>query len=315
VGYESVSKQAAIVAACTLLSRAAAAQQAESRFNIGAEVTSTWDYNVGISPDDNDKFDVITTGIAVDLRYALVQRQGFEIDASLTPFYNHVSDLNDLSNYGATAGLDLRGEFGPGFTDPWYSISLDYTLARWDDSDPRDGDWVDVELAVGKRFTPKFGISGGYRYHQRWQDDNNPECISGACGRWRTDKVFDHSKNGLFGHVDWFVQDKTSVYFEYSYWDGDVASTGQTGRFGDAVVTDDLAFGGWTRANGDSAEYKVWRADAKTHITEAGINHNFSDHVTVGLSALYLWTSDVSSQASDEDYETARVALTLRYDR
>lgn len=295
---------------------AASAEDARSPFHAALNVDVGWSDNIGLTADEVDKIDVFTTRLGVDLGYHLIDSADRELVASVTPFYQWVSDVEDLSNYGATFGLDLRGAFGREFTDPWYQASLDYTAAEFKDSDPRDGSWLELQLTLGKRFTPLFGISGGYRYEQRWQADDDPECITAGCApqfNWKIGEVFDLERNGVFIHADLQPAQATSLFLEYSYWSGDVAVTGRGARPNEPVV-DDLALEGYTNAAGNPRPYRVWRSEADQHVAELGVERGFGDRFSVQLSAYYLWTTDVESGISEDDYENTVVTLSLAFD-
>lgn len=285
----------------------------DSRFDVAASFAVGWQDNIALTAEEPDKIDVATTEVDLALGYRLVQTRDLEIAASLTPFYEWVSDVEDLSNYGVTAAAELSGAFGADFTAPWYAARAGYTLIRFDDSDPRDGDWVDVELALGKRFTPRFGIHAGYRYHQRWQEDDEPACVTAGCApqfNWQIDEVFDLERHGVFLHADLMPAETTTVFAEYTFWSGDVAVSGRSAVPNVAVV-DDLALEGYTNADGSPGVFRVWRADADQHVVELGIGQRFSERLSTRLSAIYLWTSDVQNEISEEDYENTMVTLSF----
>jgi len=288
-------------------------QAAESPFSAAVNVSVGWEDNIALIADERDKIDAAVTRVGVDLRYQLVQTTTYELDASVTPFYEWVSDVEDLSNYGATVGLGLRGAFAPDFTAPWYSVGLDYTITRFEDSDPRDGDWIDVELALGKRFTPLFGIHGGYRYQQRWQEDDDPVCVTGGCApqfNWLIDEVFDLERHGAFLHADLTPVESTNVFVEYSFWNGDVGVAGR-GAVPNVAVVDDLALEGY---DGSPGIFRVWRTDADQHVVELGTSRRLTDRMSVELSAMYLWTSDVNNEISEDDYENTVVTLSFTFE-
>ena len=301
-------------------------QQTESRFSATLNGSVGWQDNIGFASQSEDKFDVFTTEVDVDLGYKLVQQQGLELEASVRPFYAYVGDLSDLSNYGVDFGATLLGEFGPDFTDPWYSLSLGYTFIGFDDSDPRDGSWLEFEATLGKRFSPSFGLSGGYRYFQRWQDDNDPLCQvqpggapgGGGCAVWITGEVFDHERHGGFAHADFFFGDRTNLFVEYTFWKGDVSATGRPARAG-AVMTSDQAFGTFTSGSNEFY-YFVWRSDADQHVAEVAVNRQFSERWNAELSLVYLWTSSVDSQSGtatgpldDDNYQNFLVNLSVAF--
>lgn len=299
--------------AALLLSAPAVAQDAGSRFSAAANLALGWEDNIALTADEQDKIDVATTEVAVDLAFRLAETRMVRLEGSLTPFYEWVSDVEDLSNYGGTVGLELVGGFGSGLTAPWYSARAGYTLIRFQDSDPRDGDWLDLELALGKRFTPRFGLHGGYRYHQRWQQDDDPICVTGGCAPrfgWQTDEVFDLERHGAFVHADLLPFASTTVFVEYAFWDGDVAVAGRPAVPGVAVV-DDLALEGY---DGNPGVFRVWRSDARQHVIEIGTRRRLTDRLSAELTAFYLWTSDVNNEISEDDYENTVVRLGFTFD-
>ena len=292
---------------------AQATQAAESPFTVAANLSVGWEDNIALIADEEDKIDAAVTRFGLNLGYQLAQTTTYQLEASLTPFYEWVSDVEDLSSYGATVGLALRGAFASDFTAPWYSIGLDYTIARFKDSDPRDGDWIEAELALGKRFTPSFGIHGGYRYQQRWQQDDDPECVTGGCApqfNWLIDEVFDLERHGVFLHADLMPVESTNVFLEYSFWNGDVGVAGR-GAVPDVAVVDDLALEGY---DGNPGIFRVWRAEADQHVAELGVSRQLTDRVSAEVSAMYLWTSDVDNEISEDDYENTVVTFSLTFE-
>lgn len=276
--------------------------------NIGFAPSITSDYTpAALRQNATLKFDDITTRIAGTVSYDVLRDSGREFVLSATPFYARVSDLDGLSNYGVSVDATYRGEFGSAFTDPWYSASAGYTLIRFDDSDIREGGWFDLALTVGKRFSPKFGISGGARYFDRSQENksglcpNTPSSVNPDCPvSWRQGEVFELSKWGAFAHGDYFVSDKTALFIEYSYWDGDEASTFSFPNSQPTPFADDPAFGtAWVAGNGTAIDYRVWRVQAKQHIVELGVGHQLTDQVLVNLTFIHLETSDLEREGSD----------------
>lgn len=303
---------------------AAAEDQSGDRLSFGIDLGARWEDNINLAGDDVDveyvgsgpEFDDWTTSLTGSVSYAFIQSSGAELTGSLSAFYNDVNDIDGLSNWGGTAGLSFRGEFGAAFTDPWYSVSVDYTTAEFDDSRIRDGDWISAEAMVGKRFNPKFGMSAGARYLTRDQDNStglcpnrsNPDCP----GNWREYEVFDQDRWGLFLHADWFITDRTSLFAEFSYWDGEEDATlplrngnGGGGRFpgwlnGQDIFADDPVFGRASFRNAgngniSTADYIVWRVEAEQHVWEAGLRQALTDTIALEVVAIYMTTGDVES--------------------
>ncbi|MCR9261590.1 MAG: hypothetical protein NXH95_17875 [Pseudomonadaceae bacterium] len=319
----------------------------DSSWTVGVDIGTRWDSNINLASDEFDsqyagssaEFDDFTSNINLNISYALIETASQELVATLSGFHNSVSDNNKLSNTGATIALDYRGEFGSNFTDPWYTLGIEYTIAEWDDSRIRDGDWIDLEAAIGKRFTPKFGLSGGLRYLKRNQKNSTRLCPNRSAvncpGNWREDEVFDQERAGAFIHADWFISQSTSVYFEYSYWDGDEDGTlplrnqnsaqveeGSEGWLnGQDVFADDPAFGRgaarYTNIN-RGLDFIVWRVEAVQNVFELGINQVLTDSISLAFVAAYMDASDVESpdrrgETELGGYENTAVMATLSF--
>ncbi len=306
----------------------AGAVQAEEaqRLHWSADVGVRWEDNIGLGVESVEEFDDITTRVAGGLQYDLLVESGREFVINGTLFYEQVSDLDDLSNYGFTVGADYRGEFGQALTAPWYTFGIDYTVAEFADSDPRDGSWLDVELVLGKRFSQKFNLSGGVRYHQRWQDDDDPDCpefpannnsCSSGVIMWNGDEVFDQDRIGYFVNGEFNFNARTSAFIEFSIVDGDEDATGLTNslRFcgggvnsGCNVFTNDLAFGtppggGW---------FQVWKVDVTQRLWEVGVNHAFNNKWSLNVTAVNMQSARVeNSEQSMPDYDNTAVIATL----
>lgn len=287
------------------------------RFHFSTEFGTRWEDNIGLTGDDTNpdfvgdaEFDDLTYQFSATLGYDLFRTRSHEISASVTPFYNRVDDLGGLTNWGLTTGMQYRGEIGPAFTDLWYGFSVDYTFADFDESRIREGDWWEAELIVGKRFNPKFGLSGGARWLDRGQDNDKGLCPTRSnadCpGFWGPDEVFEQERWGAFIHADWFLTDKTSFFIEYSYWDGDEDATsplrGCNRSDSPCLVNtadtfaDDPAFGNAQfGALANPVPFTVWRVEAKQHIVELGWRQALTDKITFELVGAFMETSDVVS--------------------
>ena len=259
------------------------------RFHFSAEFGARWEDNIGLTGDDTNpdfigdaEFDDVTYQYSATLGYDVFRTRSQEVSVSVTPFYNRVDDLSGLTNWGVTTGIQYRGEIGPAFTDPWYGASIDYTFADFDESRIRKGDWLEAELIVGKRFNPKFGMSGGARWLDRNQENSTGLCPSNVnvdCpGNWGPDEVFEQERWGAFIHADWFFSEKTSFFVEYSYWDGDEDATSPLLGCGRSdspcrqntadTFADDPAFGDAQFATRGTRPFTVWRVDAKQQVIE-----------------------------------------------
>ena len=351
---QAISSTAAALVLLLLGTSAAAQDAAGKRSHFSLDLGVRWDDNIGLAPDDqdqeyigDDQLDEFTTGLAIRYAYDVVSTQSSELTAGITGFYNAVADLEGLSNSGLTVDVAYRSEFGPEFTDPWYSLSASYTLASFQDSRIRDGDWFELEAMVGKRFSPKFGLSGGARYFDRSQDNDTRLCpnrptrlncpgVSAANPQgWSPDEVFEQDRWGVFVHADWFVSDNTALFAEYSYWDGDEDATlalrsaagGQRDPGwlnGQDVFADDPAFGqpsfrnANTGAVTNNVDFIVWKVDTTQHVFELGVRQRLTDTIGLEVIGVYLTTSATTSPGrrgddSLDDYENTALMANLTF--
>ena len=314
---------AAVLALMTFSSPAGAA----GPVHFSADMEVRWDENIGLAGASEDEFDDITTRIAGKMVYDLLVETGREFTIDGQVFYAQVADLSDLSNYGLEIGADYRGEFGSALTAPWYTIGLDYTIAQFSDSEPRDGSWLDLEVVIGKRFNETFNLSGGVRFHQRWQSEDDPFCPqfpnnNNSCTvgtiDWNGDDVFNQERFGYFINAEVNFGARTSAFFEWSYASGDEDATGQSGNFpkcgaggvaggansGCNIFTNDLAFGQFLNAAGNPRFYQVWKAEVVQRVYEIGVIHEFNDQWSGDITFIRMEAPSVKNHEVDmEDYQ------------
>jgi hypothetical protein len=275
-----------------------------------------YDDNIGFSGDSKDEVDDITTTVKGDLSWDFINDGSREFSGGGSLFYSNVSDLSGLTHWGAVVNLDYRGEFSPEFTAPWYGFSADFTWADFDDSEVREGYWAEIEAVLGKRFSPALGMSGGLRYFDRTQTGDGV-APAGANVNWQENKVFDQSRWGAFIHGDWFIGERTVLFAEYSYWDGDIASTARFPQQG--TLSNNRDTFSWDEAFGPAGpgienSWVVWKADAKKHIGEVGINFNLTDDLALGGSAIYVTSTDTRTETgSSSDYSNVTGLLSLTW--
>lgn len=262
-----------------------AAEADSSPISFGFEGGFRYDSNIGFSPDDDDEFDVWTTQVSGGVDWTAVNTGEFELVFSGDGFYNYVSDLNDLTNYGLTGGIAFRNFFGTDLTSPYLGLDAEVTYIKFDDSDLREGYWTDWRFTLGKRLNQRWGVSVGARYFRRWQDNDTagPEGTLLEDG----DEVFDQQKAGGFAHIDFFAGADTTLFFEFTYFSGDVVATATVPSFGFPPVVEpgftpialDPAFG---------SDQFAWRLDADQYIVEGGLTHSFTDRLILNVNLEYI---------------------------
>jgi len=259
-----------------------------------------YDDNLGLAPDSKSERDDVTLTIAGGLTWVPVQTATDTTAVGVTAFYDGVVDLEDLSNYGARLDLSHTHQFGESFTAPWVRVSVAGLFREYEDSEPRDGYAGEAELAVGKNLGPRVEISLGARFNMRESTDDNPEgTLAGA----DSDEVFDQERSGGFVRVDVSPAPRTSLFFEYSYMTGDVASTADILEFGNGLQFErvrDFAYE-------EGSRYLAYKLDADQNVYSIGLSQDLSARISLSVGASYM---DADAEQGNE-YENVVVTAGL----
>jgi len=257
------------------------ANAADSPISWSLTPAARYDDNIGLAPDSSSERDVVTLSMAGGLSWSPVQSATDDLSVSAGLFYDGVQQLEDLSNYGATAGVSYTHQFGSNFGAPWIRLSLDGVYREYEDSEVRDGYSGDAKLAFGKRFGPKFEASVGVRYQMREGTDDNPE---GALAGANSDEVFDQDRDGAFLRLDFSPTPRTSIFFEYNYFSGDVASTADFTMFEGGLQFDrarDFAYE-------EGSRYLVYKIDADQDVYSLGLTRELSERFSIEVGSSFL---------------------------
>lgn len=293
---------------------AAACQQpaiADQPFGFSAEAGIRFEDNLGLSPKGKDKVDDVTTHIGFNGDYEAFVTTTSQFTIGAGVYYDLLSDITDLSNYGAKLSVLYRHEFDTALTAPWFSLGADGQWLEYRDSDIRDGYIITGTATIGKRLNSKVGISGGYKYFLRRSSDDNPDGQGGWCDTdwppgqcpaaewndpWKdADEVFDLDRHNFFVRIDFAANEATRFYGDVTYFDGDAAASGRSfnngGKFSSAR---DFAFG---------SDYVAWKIDADGFISQLGVSHSFTEKFSLDAFVEYL----SANGESDNDYENTAV--------
>src|SRR5262245_49187128 len=176
-----------------------------------------YDDNIGFAPDEESKRDEVTTRVQGTVTWQPVQTARSEIALTTGLYSEFLADLTDLNNTGAVGKVRLYQQLTPALTSPWMALESEITWMSFNDSDVREGYKVDSELAFGKRFNEKFGLSVGYRYQLRVSTESDPEgtLVDPIFGDRNSDEVFDQDRQGGFVNVE-LTFPKTTLFAEYT---------------------------------------------------------------------------------------------------
>ncbi len=279
------------------------AESAANQLHWHTGVDVRYDDNVGLAPDNDSKRDTFTTHVTAGVTWQPLETATRSFSVSVDPFYEFVTDLEDLSNFGAAVGLNLRQQFNENFTAPFVDLSATATWLEHQDSEIRDGYKIELSAALGKQFGPRFGGRVGVKYHYRQSTKSNPEGT--LLGRNSND-VFDLESGGPFARVEVNPLPKSTLFFEYQRREGDVAATGSPNGFNSPASFDsarDFAFEEGTR-------FVSWRIDADQNIFGIGLDHDVNEHLGIQVTANYL---DAKGDLNN-DYENYVVTLGATWD-
>lgn len=276
-----------------------------SDFSIDASLR--WEDNLSLSTASEDKVSDLTTHVSFAGNFGLVDTETNEFSIGVNAHYDHVSDTRDLSNYGAQLALLYKRNFGVDFNAPWLTLGADGQLLEYKDSDIRDGYIINATLAIGRQLNPKIGISGGYRYFLRRSNFTNstPQQVL-----WRSDEVFDLDRHNLFVRLDYAANEKTTIYGDFNYFDGDVAASGKTfSNGGDFPRAWDPVFGEDYLVPVLGEDYRVWRIDATGYEAKLGMVHKFNEKLNLDAFVAYL----SANGESNNDYDNTIIQALLSY--
>jgi hypothetical protein len=249
--------------------------------------------NIGLASEKDDKVDDLTAHIGGGLGYMFVQTATMESGFTFSAYHNEVNKITDISHYGVEADLNYRGQASPDLTAIWWELKAHGRTLKHRDSEIRDGYMYDLGATIGRRFNERFGLSGGYRYEERVSTNDNPK---GQMSAWNADKVFDLKKHVGFIHGDLSMGADTDLWLEFTYKDGDEATSGEWGTWLGWNI--DWA---WDPAFGP--EYQVWKIDAKQYIFDVGVNHQVNDMLNFETAFSYMDAKGDAGVFGDSDYK------------
>ena len=283
------------------------------------ELRGSWDFSLDVYAESDDnvnhgtdayRLDDTVTGVVLGIERDIPFSYNNALIYSFELGYESYSDWDGLNHAIAGAGLEYRFRSGRHFTAPVYSLYAKIRALEFD-SKVRDGGETLIGFSLGKRVTDRVQLVFGLEAYQRNADT----------------EVFQLSRNRFYGLFDWRVGYRTSVYLQYQYLKGDIASTGPMGAYtglGGAVpyIEDDAFYfqvpAGQAQTQPGSGYYGTptytydvvpayaYRLDSKTQVIEVGINLPLNNAQAFQLS--------VSNYDSDAQYNLKYGGTQIRLD-
>jgi hypothetical protein len=295
----AVARRVVLLAMAALLSAAAAA---EVSFAVDAGLR--WEDNIGFSSRKDDKVEDFTFEIGAGVDWAFIQTATTEMGIHGGVYHNEVDDVSDISKYGFEGSARYRGQSSGDLTAFWWKLDGEIRTLKHRESEIRDGYIWEVGATIGKRFNQRFGISGGYRYEQRKSTED-----TGEPAHWRANDVFDLKKNVLFINGDIALGPVTTLSLEFTYKDGDEASTGRLldwyGWLGDTIP--------WGRDPAFGPDYEVWRVDAKQYIYDVSLSHSFNERFSIDGGYSYVDAEGDAGVWGPADYTNNVLTATVTF--
>jgi hypothetical protein len=191
---------------------------------VAGVLRGNWGYHLDayFESDDNinraayDGYRLEDTAAAIDFVAERDQPLSFNAAFIYSIELEHKSytDWDKLSHSTAALGLEYRFRGHGGFGAPVYSI---YSKAKAVDyaSRLRDGAAVLLGFSLTKHLTDRTLFVLGLEAYTHNADSD----------------VFDISRNRLYGLFDWRIGQRTSIYLQYQYLDGDIVSSAPSGTY------------------------------------------------------------------------------------
>ncbi len=286
------------------------AQDAPSKFSASAAVETRFDSNIALAPDNNSEREDLSTRVSFSGIITPVRSAKQDLSISVTPFYEGVADLSDLSRYGVGAAVKFRQQFSNSFTSPYVRVEATADWQTFDNSEPRDGFRGNADVVLGKQFSPKIGVELGYRYRFQRSTNNSPEgsATPDSLGRLSVrgaNSVFDTDNHGGFVKLLLEPVPRWSASLEYNYMTGEVSASSNILEFANPELFDTVR----DFALEEGTNFQAYRIDADQHIISVGGQFAATDKLTVDLGVSYL---DASGEQNN-DYTNVVATLAGRW--
>ena len=100
------------------------AAEVPNRLSWSTNIDARYDENVGLAPDSASKRETLTTHLEAGLHWQAHQSATQEVSLAVAPFYNAVTTLTDLSNYGVEVRFNAQQQLGEAFTSPFVATEV-----------------------------------------------------------------------------------------------------------------------------------------------------------------------------------------------
>ena len=281
-----------------LFSHSAYAIQDKSPWSYNARLTLGSDDNLTQAQRSRDKAEDTSVEVGVSTAYSRLinNKQGYTFVIFGTYKAQNKFDNFNTGKIGGSAVYRFQPVLG--FTQPFYKASATVKAEELK-FDQRDSTIYEYRLSATKRITDRLTANLGIGHDERDSDGT----------------VFDQKRNRAFLGFDLRLNNKSLIYTNYNYIDGDTNSTIFTG------VVDSSLFGVIAASEARERDQAIsdhaggiwmaYKVDAKTNTYTLGYNRAIGSGMAVDLSALYV---DVETEGNGEYQRLiTRLSLLMRF--
>ncbi len=174
--------------------------------------------NISHTYKSADRVDDLVAGITVGGGYSQKLGPSGQLIFSGYVTANRHQDYDALNNVATSIGADYIFQPNAGYSAVWYNFTVNATNLEYEDSDPREGVLVDVDLGIHKRLSTRITGRAGYRYH-------NFFFVGKSGAEEKNDAAFERQADELYIGADLELTPSIYLFGEYTYREGDTVST------------------------------------------------------------------------------------------
>ena len=296
------------LAACALVTATLSTGVAAAGWVIDVDAGLTYADNVARAERNVDRFEDERAELGATLKrsFILTESLGLGVDANITGIkWDTFNDFDALDGVGA-----LRWRYQPvrRFLFPWFELDMETGYRRHQDSAIRDGPHGAVTAATAIRATDLLLLRTGYGFNIR---------------RGRETAVFDTEMHRLFGHIDFSLSERLTIYATGGWRDGEIVSSSTPALAIAAIanaLTPDPTFGmvplpvgpGYPNLPAGTIHLVprvAYQIEASIYDVWAGFNWGIGQNASIDARAGYF----ESRGRGGNDYNGFNVGLNLLY--
>ncbi len=241
---------------------------------VDADVSVRYEDNLSRANRGADIEEDMVTAFSVGAGYLKKLDDKSQLLASAYLVHERFSEFSDLNNFAVNAGINYTLQPKPGYTSPWYELSVNLAKLQFKESDIRDSYVLNTKLAAGKRFTDRIISKLAYSYERRYSDGD----------------VFNTDTHALDLSFIYSYSKSVAIFGNYKAMLGEVVSTARANQVilaaSERVSPDDVFAAGV--GPGCANRRCAYRLDAVSQHFEAGLEIRLNQLASFDLSSRYF---------------------------